>query len=262
MEPINNRGYQEYNRIAGSKKPVNDEKFTLDPSVAGKDYERGREGVVYEPSSGEKKDVSDASGSATNNQSTSTSSNSGRSTVQGVKKVESAESTFNSGEVLAKIKDLFIKVFDSIKNAFSRIWNSPDNNNANTDRTGSVEADIVSTGANVDKTDENGTNEAVSALDTNPGMANLTEDERIEAIRENRRQQAQGLSNSSGLSSERAGNLAASQVQSSTDGQIPRVARNTSLLTQYNSRGQIVVPDASDQQRILHGDRGVRNKRP
>lgn len=35
-------------------------------------------------------------------------------------------------------------------------------------------------------------------------------------------------------------------------------ARNSSLLTYYDSKGRLITPDPSDQYRILHGDRGSR----
>ncbi len=44
----------------------------------------------------------------------------------------------------------------------------------------------------------------------------------------------------------------------SSDGNSARVARSTSLLTRYDSHARIVTPDASDSQRILHGDKGLR----
>lgn len=245
MEPIHNRGYQEYARMAGTKKPVNDEKFTMDAAVAGQEYENAKkEGVVYEPTEQKKpSEAADAGSSAGGQRGSYT-----QTTVQGSRAgsvaPRSGSQTSQLGDVVAKIREVLGRVFASIKATFSKIWNSED---ASKTAAGSDvetidlpgEEDTVADGVQAEtKAQEAGT--LSETIEGNKESAS------VEQIRANRRAEI----------------LAKRQqaAQAQTTEEIPRLARNTSLLTQYNARGQIVVPDASDQQRILHGDRGLRKQ--
>lgn len=151
--------------------------------------------------------------------------------TQNAKSARRPEQNVSSGDLLSRILDAFSKLFSSIRSALKNMWASAGDQPV-------AKEDAQNTAAN----------QGNEALKSERAVSN-----------------GQMTSETSGLnhpgSSDRSGTPSGGATSAANSYEKPsgRVARNTSLLTQYDAHGRIVTPDASDQQRILHGDRGLRN---
>ncbi len=144
--------------------------------------------------------------------------------------------TTSPQELLTSIKELFNTAVAAVKDFFYKIWNDPQPEVFDTDVAGQ---------------EENSQSEAIEQS----SMPLSQSETQYESESDYRMQEAF-------LDREiqpylRSGDL--NQVISLlTDNGKREAARNSTLLTHYDRTGRMVEPNASDRERILHGDRNTR----
>lgn len=289
IDPIHNQAYQEYSRVSGQKSANgNGEKFSLDvstdastdPSLNGNSSDHSKDGVIYEPGNrSETANKESASGKQTGYGSASANSNSlstqSRNTTRS--RAGSTESLTDT------VRRLWKTALQAVKKFLLSIWeskpaegeesleNNPEledaaylDNNLISEAAASLDDDLISEEAA--SLDDGLISEDAAYLDDNlisEADATLQSDS---AFRTGPRDSA-AVSDPMLLTDEtldqdirkalKSGDTDTFRALLSRDGsRLP--AKSTSLLTYYDASGRLVMPDPSDQYRILHGDRGSR----
>lgn len=236
----------DYGSLKTAQTPNSGEKFNLNQYVdrqASTDKEEKNEDSDQKAAA--KAKVTEKSGvklelSGKGNEKTS----SGHNQAAPAKENETGESLFKT------VRDLFSKFAEAVKNLFDRIWNDPPDaglSGAKDDKTEQQDAELAAKTASERLTEEykreKGMEDPVPN-DTLNGAGNVsekTDEQRDKEIRQYLHK----------------GNL--EQVLSIlTDDGRRTIAKNSNLLTYYDKSGRLARINASDSERILHGDRNVR----
>ncbi len=169
---------------------------------------------------------------------------SGHNQAAPAKENETGESLFKT------VRDLFAKFTEAVKNLFDRIWNDPprtelsEAEDGQTEQQGAKpEAMIVPERLTEEYKREKGMEDSFpnDALNDAGNVPEKTDEQRDKEIRQYLHK----------------GNL--EQVLSIlTDDGRRTIAKNSNLLTYYDKSGRLARINASDSERILHGDRNVR----
>lgn len=246
IDPIHNQAYQEYTKVNRQKlSHPTDEKFTMDSSLTGNPSDKhASDGVIYEPGQNQSKDPETPAPSGIHRN----TANMGRSQADPQQNDTRADSVKHEAAVkntppMTEIfRRLFQNMLQSIKKVLSAIWGSNPEKTQDTSADGrqtdsiDIEQPDADEAALLSAAKQQYADEAalLSAADTDPDAL----DRNIKTAL-------------------KSGDTAAFRALLSDDGRkIP--ARNSSLLTYYDSKGRLIRLDPSDQHRILHGDRGSR----
>ena len=234
IDRIDGNRYYEYTKIKNLNVSDADEKFSLDYKQDGMQAEKekkkdkteeGQEREQPEVHQGVRLDIS----------------NNARASAASAKKeqVNTSEKPFFTTsplEFLTSIKEIVTTAIASIKDFFYKIWNDPQPEVSNT---------------NVTIQEENSLSEAIEQN----SMPLSQSETQYESESDYRMQEA--LLDREIQPYLRSGDL--NQVISLlTDNGKKEAARNSTLLTYYDRTGRMVEPNASDRERILHGDRNTR----
>lgn len=245
IDPIRDPAYHDYQKKKLSKK------------VSGSNTEKGKfnldyaeEGVLYEPSSDKEKESSGAEKKQTDSFQAAAAKELRTLTeaeASSTPKPAAAQSAFTD-----TLRAFFVRARQMLRRLWSTIWES----------TPAKEGGIVSNDELHSAKDGN----AVQAVEDSVTDGDVIGTDRMTAVAA--AHTADGADTKSGVQDVlHAGNdarilhaLKSGDRQNfrsllSEDGKrIP--ARNSSLLTYYDAKGNLISPDASVQQRVLHGDRG------
>ncbi len=254
IDPIHNHAYQEYTKISRPKPQDMEQKFSMDSAMQeNPSSHSSTDGVIYEPSKTEKTDsdkaTSSGSGHAAHSQTPKSSAS--EATARTSQKATSSVSSESFGTVL---KRLFQNMLQGIKKVLSAIWESkPTENTTNADvidentikneHPDIIEASDLET---MDAETIDAETSGIKTVDIKTVGAETFDPQAIDPT----------------LDADIKKALKAKDTDSfrallSQDGhRVP--AKNTSLLTYYDSKGNLVNLDPSDQYRILHGDRNSR----
>lgn len=259
IDPIRDPAYHDYQKKKLSKK------------VSGSNTEKGKfnldyaeEGVLYEPSSDKEKEASGAEKKQTDSFQAAAARELHELTeteASTTPKPAAAQSTFTD-----TLRAFFVRARQMLRRLWSTIWESTpakessivsddelqsakdgdavqasadstaDGNVIGTDR---ITADGPESAAGTNKMTADAAAHTADGADTKSGVQDVLHagnDARIlHALKSGDRQNFRSLLSEDGK-------------------RIP--ARNSSLLTYYDAKGNLISPDASVQQRVLHGDRG------
>lgn len=245
VNPVNNNLPTEYQPSAGKTVKVdNEEHFSLGSAL--NENKQMHDGVLYESS--EKKDSGNSNNSAggssgTGSQSRDTFESSLDKAVLQREQDEKYNSAFRES-VKALIKNVgtfFSSLWFNIRKIFGNVWESkPLAEGVESIRRDNSTASSATTATDSSISTTNTNNDATGNTDTESSIDQL-ENERDNKIR-------QALSE---------GNRDEFRTLISEDGK-KQPARNTTMLTTYDSKGKLVNIDPSDENKILHGDRGTR----
>lgn len=239
IDPIQNQPYQEYNPNRVAPKPsntgANGEKFSLDYAD---------EGVLYEPSDKE----TDAKADRAKKESSGSFRQAAAlelSELSGSKKTPAEKPADGQFSLTDTLRSFLNRAVTAIKKLWHIVWESTPKNadsaasaedeamNAVSTKDEAMNAASASDEAAIAQTETVSTD---SAAKPNPSDLHAPNDPVI-------------------LKALKSGDSAGFNALLSEDGR-RSPARNSSLLTYYDSKGNLISPDASVQQRILHGDRG------
>lgn len=248
IDPIHNQAYQEYTKVSRSKPQDVEQKFSMDSAMhENPSSSSSTDGVIYEPSGAGKADSNKAASSDSGHtmHSDQKASVPEKNTAPAIEK-NSASAPSES--ITGMLKRWFQNALQGIKKFLTAIWESkPVDDSTNTD---TLKTDTI--------TDEPA--EIIEATDLE-AAAQTAMQETLEAQTASVTEfDPQAIDPSLDADIKKA--LKAKDTDSfrallSQDGhRIP--AKNTSLLTYYDSKGNLVNLDPSDQYRILHGDRNSR----
>jgi len=246
VNPVNNNLPTEYQPSAGKTVKVdNEEHFSLGSAL--NENKQMHDGVLYESS--EKKDSGNSNNSAggssgTGSQGRDTFESSLDKAVQQREQDEKYNSAFRES-VKALIKNVgsfFSSLWFNIKKVFGNVWESkPLAEGVESIRRDTSSSASSSTATDSSNSSTNTNNDAIGNIYTESSSIDQLENERDSKIR-------LALSE---------GNRDEFRTLISEDGK-KQPARNTTMLTTYDSKGKLVNIDPSDENKILHGDRGTR----
>lgn len=260
IDPIHNQAYQEYTRVSRAKPQDVEQKFPMDSAMQeNPSSHSSTDGVIYEPSNASKSDsdkaVSSDSGHAADSQTQKASTT---ETTMQIPQKATAASSESFGTVL---KRLVQNVLQGLKKFLSAIWESkPAEDTTNADVIN--EDTITDDSSNILKASDaeipgaemiNGETADVETMGSKiSGIETVgTDTTDIENFDPQTIDPALDADIKKALKSKDTDSF---RALLSRDGhRVP--ARNTSLLTYYDSKGNLVNLDPSDQYRILHGDR-------
>ena len=203
--------------------------FSLNSAL---DKQTAGEGVVYEPSS----DKTPEKGAANTSKKADTFESALDNAREHIKEREEKpdQITEFANRLWENISDFFVSLWKNIKKIFGNLWDSKpigdglENMTKSADGKASGSVQVNSSSKTVDSP-ENAS--SIDALET-------SRDERIrKALSEGDKDRFRSLISEEGTKAP---------------------ARSTSMLTTYNAKGKINELDPSDENKILHGDRGVR----
>lgn len=249
IDPIQNQPYQEYNPNRVAPKPsntgANGEKFSLDYAD---------EGVLYEPSDKEtdaKTDRAKKESSGSFRQAAALE----LSELSGSKKTPAEKPAGPQFSLTDTLRSFLNRAVTAIKKLWHIVWESAPKDAENAASAEDEAMHAVST--------EDEAMNAVSAEDETMNAASASDEAAITQT-ETVSTDSAAKPNPSDLHAPndpvilkalKSGDSAGFNALLSEDGR-RSPARNSSLLTYYDSKGNLISPDASVQQRILHGDRG------
>lgn len=249
IDPIQNQPYQEYNPNRIAPKPsntgANGEKFSLDYAD---------EGVLYEPSDKE----TDAKADRAKKESSGSFRQAAAlelSELSGSKETPAEKPAGPQFSLTDTLRSFLNRAVTAIKKLWHIVWESAPKDAENAASAEDEAMNAVST--------EDEAMNAVSTPDEAANAASASDETAIAQI-ETVSTDSASKSNPSDLHAPndpvilkalKSGDSAGFNALLSEDGR-RSPARNSSLLTYYDSKGNLISPDASVQQRILHGDRG------
>lgn len=269
IDPIQNQPYQEYNPNRVAPKPsntgANGEKFSLDYAD---------EGVLYEPFDKEtdaKTDRAKKESSGSFRQAAALE----LSELSGSKETPAEKPAGGQFSLTDTLRAFFNRAVTAIKKLWHIVWESTpkDAENAASTEDEAMNAISAEDEAMHAVSAEDETMHAVSETDeaVNAGFAVDEAANAISASNETAIAQTETVLPGSAskpnpsdlhapndpaiLNALKSGDSAGFNALLSEDGR-RSPARNSSLLTYYDSKGNLISPDASVQQRVLHGDRG------
>ncbi len=234
IDRIDGNKYYEYTKVKNLNVSDADEKFSLDYKQDGMQAEKekkkdkteeGQERKQPEAHQGVRLDIS----------------SNARASAVAAKKAQANTPekplfTTSPLEFLTSIKEFVNTAIAAVKDFFYKIWNDPQQEITDTDAAGQEESPLPE----------------ISEQDSVPIMQSET---KYESESDYRMQEA--LLDREIQPYLRSGDL--NQVISLlTDNGKREAARNSTLLTYYDRTGRMVEPNASDRERILHGDRNTR----
>lgn len=244
IDPIHNQAYQEYTKVSRQKPQDTEQKFSMDAALhedPSSDAEAN--GVIYEPGNAAKS----ASGRAASSASAQgrTLRPSVTSTVEAGQQTSgsAASSSESLGTTVKRLVQNMLRMF---KKVLTAIWESKPAKTSGDADAEAAASDILATD---DKSTENTPLEAADttvpqAIHPDPGTIETRDPKALDPALDADIKKAL-----------KAGDTDAFRALLSQDGQrLP--AKNSSLLTYYDSKGNLVDLNPSDQYRILHGDRG------
>lgn len=244
IDPIHNQAYQEYTRVSRQKPQDVNQKFSMDSAMQeNPSGNPSTDGVIYEPSDAAKADLNKAPSSGSGHAMHSNQKASGEE-ENVMQTTGEASPSASSESITGMLKRWVQNAFQGIKKFLATIWESKPSENP--EHADSLEADTI--------TDEPA--KIVEATDLETAQASVSE------TLETQTPPVTGFDPQTidpALDADIKKALKAKDTDSfrallSQDGhRIP--AKNTSLLTYYDSKGNLVNLDPSDQYRILHGDR-------
>lgn len=244
IDRIDGNKYYEYAKIKNLNVSDTDEKFSLD-------YKQDELPSEAKEKKDKASDEKGASPAKENNGVKLEISNNGRAaSVSKPKRISTAgkQSEFSPSSLLATIQDAVTAVIAAVKDFFYKIWNEPEQGNAQ-----DIAGTDVSAQADETVTDiGNGTDTAGDMLSSADTMKVAEPVESAELQKENEQRLDREIQPYL-----RSGDL--HQVISLlTDNGRKIAARNSTLLTYYDRNGRMIEPSASDRERILYGDRNTR----
>ena len=257
VNPINNNYPTEYQPSAGKTVKVdNEEHFSLDSAL--NENKRMQEGVLYE--SAEKKDSQNPAGhtggsSGTGSQKKDTFESSLDKAQKQHEQIDRNNSAFNESlkSLWANVSSFFSSLWYNIKKAFGNVWESKplaegmeSMRKEDSSAVPTSQADVPDSGKSAS---EAVAPKSISVSEAGDDTKSLTASSSIDALEAERDSKIRkALSD---------GNRDEFRSLISEDGKkLP--AHNTSMLTTYDSSGKLVNIDPSDENKILHGDRGTR----
>ncbi len=201
--------------------------FSLNSAL---DKQTAGEGVIYEPSS----DKTPEKGTANTSKKTDTFESALDNARENLKNKEEKpdQITEFANKLWENISDFFVSLWKNIKKIFGNLWDSK------------PIGDGLENMAKTDKASD--TNSAKPGSKTADSEENISSIDALEASRDERIRKALSEGDKDRFRS----------LISEEGTKAP--ARSTSMLTTYNAKGKINELDPSDENKILHGDRGVR----
>lgn len=244
IDRINGNNYYEYEKVKNIKVSDTGEKFSLD-------YKNGQLQTEDKDKEDKEESAKEAGQSTLQNGVRLEISNSGRMANAGkkvsgtaAKPKSSATLTEQASSFIESIRTFIMSAITSVKDIFDKIWNEPQPESS-MQETDKEEAQISS--ENIAPTES-----------VNDAYERMTE-----AVYETPQEAAYAMRRKEELLDReirpylKNGDL--DQVISLlTDNGQKTIARNSTLLTYYDKNGRMVEPNASDRERILHGDRNAR----
>ena len=234
IDRIDGNKYYEYTKIKNLNVSDADEKFSLDYKQDSMQAEKEKKKDKTEEGQGEKQPEAHQGVRVD-------ISNNARASAAAAKKAqintpEKSLFTTSPQELITSIKEFVNTAIAAIKDFFYKIWNDP-------------QPEISDTNAA-----EQEENSLLEAIEQNSMPLSQSETQ-YESESDYRMQEA--LLDREIQPYLRSGDL--NQVISLlTDNGKREAARNSTLLTYYDRTGRMVEPNASDRERILHGDRNTR----
>ncbi len=243
INPVNNNPQNEYQppkgRITASE--GTGEHFSLKSSG---DDGTDNGGVIYEPSE-EGKNAASSGSAAGSGKSTASPSGNGAPKGASDSSVEDDRLSEAASELWNNIRKVFISLFKNIKRIFGNLWESkPISEGLENSLTGSSGPEKTGSGS-IEKDKSPDIKESASSGDINPGL----KEDSLEALEQSRDSRIKKALEDGNRDEFRSLILEEGK-------KMP--ARNTGMLTTYNSKGRINEIDPSDENKILHGNRGVR----
>lgn len=268
VNPINNNYPTEYQPSAGKTVKVdNDEPFSLNSALGdnGKTYD----GVLYEPSEQKQSETGTSShtgsSSGTSKRSKDTFESSLDKAIKEREEIERNDAAFQKAfrELWGNVSSFFSSLWHNIRKVFGNLWESK----PLADGMESIRKDTVT-----DSTENNhkdsvaGSTENILKDTASDGVESLHTDNLSEQGIDNETASTASLSSIDALEAERdskirqalsEGNRDEFRALISDDGKrLP--AHNTTMLTTYDASGKLVNLNPSDENKILHGDRGAK----
>lgn len=239
IDPIQNQPYQEYNPKRIAPKPsntgANGEKFSLDYAD---------EGVLYEPSDKEtdaKADRAKKEPSGSFRQAAALE----LSELSGSKETPAEKPAGGQFSLTDTLRSFLNRAVTAIKKLWRIVWESEPKD---TERAASAEDEAMNAVSAPD--------EAANAASAPNEAANTqTETVSTDSASKPNPSDLHAPNDPAILNALKSGDSAGFNALLSEDSR-RSPARNSSLLTYYDSKGNLISPDASVQQRVLHGDRG------
>lgn len=235
IDRIDGNKYYEYTKIKNLNVSDADEKFSLD--YKQDELQTGKKEKKEKPE--DKQEIKQPE--AHNGVRLDISGNARPTTGSQAAKSQSAaaresQTTLSPLELLTSIRDFMATAVAAVKDFFYKIWNEPEPEISDTDAAGQEENPLL------EMTEQD------SVLVAQSGAQYESEsDYRMQEALLDRKIQPYL----------RSGDL--NQVISLlTDNGKREAARNSTLLTYYDKTGRMVEPNASDRERILHGDKNTR----
>ncbi len=236
INPVNNNTSIEYKAPANkvTSAAESSEHFSMKSALEGKN---SHEGVIYEPSSDEKSEASARESSKKQDTFDDALSEARRNLHKKEDKPDQITELANN--VWEGIRDFFVSLWNNIRKIFGNLWDSKpigEGLENMAPKGGSKTQDKAELPTDPDlrniKTDK--ASESAGGIDA----IESSRDERIrKALKEGDKDEFRSLISEEGSKTP---------------------ARSTSMLTTYNSKGKINELNASDENKILHGNRGVR----
>lgn len=253
VNPVNNNIPTDYQPSAGRTVKVdNNEHFNLNNAL--NEQKQAQDGVIYEPS--EKKDSASLSGSSGKDTGYSTQGkDTFESSLDKAKKKQEQIDTNNSAfrkslkELWHNISNFFAGLWFNIKKIFGNVWESKPlaegvESMRRDSSASSLSEELPPSNDNFLSNENAHFNEGSHSA--NYSKSDVTETSSIDALEASRDTKIRKA-----LSE---GNRDEFRSLISDDGK-RQPARNTSMLTTYDSSGQLVNINPSDENKILHGDR-------
>ncbi len=251
IDPIHNHAYQEYNTNKippkTSSADAGGEKFSLNYSD---------EGVLYEPSNTE---TDEKSGRAAKEKQSDFRQAAALelSDLSGEKNKAPDAVPAGQQTLLDALRGLLSRAADALKKIWAVIWESAPSDRADTPSSGQdapeiLSADMLSAEA---KSALSADTPAADSDAVSSGTCGETVSGGTVPAAPQTLSGLHAQNNADILNALKSGNRQDFHSLLTEDGRrVP--ARNSTLLTYYDSKGNLISPDASVQQRVLHGDRG------
>ena len=264
IQPVGQNPYQNLQTGKTQAPPPvdNAETFSLDHALSDQD----REGVIYEPSGGEKDEVKTSGGQAKGQTASGGGNAASRAWESAPGRAEAAEGA-DLTAILAKVRDFFTKLASEAKRIFGNIWESK----PLSEEAPGAGGEASGAGREADDTDRE------AGVADRPGFPDRAQPENMQAsaiekdpyplpweAQKTSQTDGSGAASPSSSTEQARDEAIKAALQAGDEAAFQRLisdygrrtpARNTSILTQYDARGKLVTPDPSDLNRMIHGER-------
>lgn len=224
------------------------EHFSLESAIDGKPTPQEEDGVIYEPT--EKKSSKTTTGSSNNKDSFENSLVKAQTKQKEEERIKQVTDQAYK-EIWESVKNFFTGLWKNIRRIFGNVWDSkPIGEGVDVLGKSSETSDdiLITEATNISESNDEIIESNNEIINTNPDSSSSTFSgiEELEAARDSQIKQAL-----------EDGDRDAFRDLITDNGKL-QPARNSSMLTTYNAKGKIVDINPSDENKILHGNRGTR----